>query len=87
MQSYFVFRQAQSVDELRALLKLRYKVYRESRLQQFVPENECGIDLDGYDLRSRHFGLFKNNSHPIGYMRVVEDNDPNRGGGGDFEID
>ena len=71
--NYFVFREARSINELQILLSLRYQVYRETNLKYFIEENEYGIDLDGYDLISRHFGLFENNLEPVGYMRVVED--------------
>lgn len=70
-KNYFVFREAQSLSELESLLRLRYEVYRTSRLQQFVPENEYGIDFDCYDLRARHFGLFMNDIEPVGYHRPV----------------
>ncbi len=75
-QSYYVFREAQNPDELLELFRLRYQVYRNSDLARLVPENEYRIDLDMYDFRARHFGLFYTNEgseQPIGYMRVVED--------------
>ena len=73
---YFVFREAANLDELLELFRLRYRVYRNSKLAKFVPENEHGIDLDCYDVRARHFGLFSVDSGTeqlIGYLRVVED--------------
>jgi len=76
VNNIFVFREAANADELLALLKLRYEVYRNSRVSGFVEENEFGIDLDAYDLRARHFGLFQANDSggvPVGYLRVVED--------------
>ena len=60
MDSYFVFREARSTSELEALFRLRYKVYQNSRLHCFEPANEYGINLDCYDLRARHFGLYMN---------------------------
>jgi len=72
----FVFREVQDANELLALLKLRYRVYRNSRLAGFVPENRWGIDIDEYDIRSRHFGLYwmhNGTEEPAGYLRVVED--------------
>jgi len=75
--SYFVFREAANAEELLALLRLRYRVYRDSRLTKFCAENKEGIDLDAYDLRSKHFGLFLHSDGldacPVGYERVVED--------------
>ena len=74
-ESYFVFREPELFDELKSLLLLRFSVYMGSRLNQFAtPYRSAGIELDCYDLRSRHFGLFKHDggvSRPVGYLRVV----------------
>lgn len=74
--TYFIFREAESLDELRSLLCLRYKIYRESRIRGFVTKNEYGIDLDCYDLRARHYGLFRHDLsgfQPVGYHRFVQE--------------
>src|SRR5713101_2026255 len=71
---FFILRQPESINELKSLLLVRYSAYRQSRLHNYVTENEAGIDLDGYDLSSLHFGLFEHDwktSRPVGYMRVV----------------
>lgn len=73
---YYIFREPKNFDELKALLLLRYKVFRESRLEKFVVENEACINLDCYDLYSRHFGLYAHDgdsSRPVGYVRMVTD--------------
>ena len=75
-QSHFVFREAESADELEQLLRLRYRVYRECKLARFVEPSAYEIDLDCYDFRSSHFGLFKvsgDGEMPVGYLRVAED--------------
>jgi len=75
MENTYCFREARNVEELYALLKLRYEEYRNSRLAGFCPENEYGLDIDEFDLRSRHFGLFQQSADgekAIGYMRVVQ---------------
>lgn len=75
-QSYFVYREAANANELEILLRLRYHAFRDSQLKGFVAENETGLDLDCYDLRSRHFGLFhhaENHTVAVGYHRVVSD--------------
>jgi hypothetical protein len=77
-EKYFVYREAESAEELCELFRLRYRVYRNSHLVKFVHENELGFEVDAYDFRSRHFGLFEvadGTETPIGYLRVVEDND------------
>lgn len=68
---YFVFREARSSSELEALFRLHYEVYQNSRLHFLTPQNKDGIHTDCYDLRSRHFGLFMNNTKPVGYERPV----------------
>lgn len=74
--SYFVFREVQTHNELLELLRLRYAVYRDCRLEGFCPENKHGLDIDAYDARSRHFGLYSVNGNNaqelIGGIRVVE---------------
>ena len=72
----FVYREIFTADELKQMFMLRYELFRESRTKVLVNENSHNIDIDCYDLRSRHFGLFyfKNNvEHPIGYNRIVHD--------------
>jgi len=67
-QDNFVFREVQTPEELLELCKLRYNVYRNSRLSNLCPENPQEMDFDNHDLHSRHFGLF----HVIdGHQRIV----------------
>lgn len=74
---FYLFREAQSLDELTLLLGLRYKVFSESqRLENAWSENDYKIDLDSWDLYSRHFGLFVGSPAkliPVGYVRMVTD--------------
>jgi N-acyl-L-homoserine lactone synthetase len=73
--TYYIYREAATKEELKALLHLRYRVYRESRLASFVDENTTQLDIDSFDTTSRHFGLFAisgNRNDPIGYMRVIQ---------------
>lgn len=75
-QHYFIFREPETLDELKALLRLRYSAYMASRLNKFIEENQTGMDLDCYDLYSRHFGLYEHtgsSSRPVGYVRMVTD--------------
>jgi ribosomal protein S18 acetylase RimI-like enzyme len=86
--SYFVFREAANAGELLELFQLRYQVYRNSKLARFIPESEYGINLDCYDARSRHFGLFcvqDGAEHVVGYLRVAEDQEVT-GGTDVFEL-
>ncbi len=71
---YYIFREAHTEEELKSLLSLRYQVYKESRLKDFIENNSHELDLDCYDLRSLHFGLFHINNgiqSALGYMRTV----------------
>jgi len=73
---HFVFREPENSQELLDLFKLRYKVYRSSRLALFIKENKYEIDIDQYDFHARHFGMYSVESGKetaIGYLRVVED--------------
>ena len=70
----FIFREPKTPEELLALLRLRYEVYRGSRLKGFVPDNSDGLDIDPWDKYAAHYGLFVKESDdekPIGYIRVV----------------
>lgn len=75
MAPYFCYREAKNQQELEALLRLRYEVYRGSRLKGFCPENTWGLEMDFYDCHARHFGLFhcaNSKERPVGYMRVIQ---------------
>lgn len=76
-KGYFVFREVQSSDELLELLRLRYNIYRNSRLAIFSKENLEKIDVDVYDAHARHFGYYKlegNTCTAVGYIRMVDQN-------------
>ncbi len=71
-----VFREPETVDELIDLLHLRHEVFRSGRLSDMVAPNKYGLDVDCYDIRARHFGLYRVEEGAeiaVGYLRVVED--------------
>jgi hypothetical protein len=75
-EHYYVYRQPESIEELKQLLLLRYTVCRQSRIEKFIVENDAGIDLDCYDVNAYHFGLFEHVekvSRPVGYVRMITD--------------
>ncbi len=75
-KKYYVFRAANSVSELKSLLQLRYRGYLESKCASLMHQNDHNLDLDGYDMQARHFGLFECNGRsqkPIGYIRFAQD--------------
>jgi hypothetical protein len=68
------FREPQSAEELTDLLKLRYEVRRSCHLQSICPENESSIDIDSFDSKAHHVGLFQQidgRSVAVGCSRVV----------------
>lgn len=71
--TFYVFREVTDHSELVALFSLRYYVLKTGELRDFIPENGQQMDMDRYDLYARHYGLFMNNSIPIGYMRIISD--------------
>ncbi len=74
--SYYEFREVTDAAGLEELFRLRYRSFRNSKLEGLVPENEHGLDIDCYDLRARHFGLYENNGSGerlVGNHRHVTD--------------
>jgi predicted GNAT family N-acyltransferase len=68
-----IFREITDKNELENAFRFRYEEYAKSRLNVFLKPNEAGLDLDIYDLHSRHYSLFKGEDEMIGYIRVVLD--------------
>ena len=73
--AYYSFREVTRMTELEPLLRLRYKVFKEeSTTDDLFPENDLELDLDFYDLRSRHFGVYhieNDRETPVGYQRLI----------------
>ena len=73
-ETTFVFRAPYTKDELKSLLMLRYRIFRETKGDWVFPENPYEIDLDVYDTCAHHFGLFKctgDRQICVGHMRLV----------------
>jgi predicted GNAT family N-acyltransferase len=69
----YTFREITEADELEQAFRLRYEVYSSCRCSVFLNTNLNKIDIDSYDLHSKHFGLFINENELAGYFRVVFD--------------
>jgi hypothetical protein len=73
------FQEAKTTEALEELLQLRYRVYRIHH-PLLIPDNSFGLDIDCYDVRARHFGVYGQNelglTKPIGYLRVIVDERP-----------
>jgi predicted GNAT family N-acyltransferase len=77
----YTFRELHSYEDLAASFRLRYDVYRSSSIAVICAENEISMDFDVYDLRSRHFGLYKKEGDGetlIGSVRLIT-NQPTAG--------
>jgi hypothetical protein len=71
----FIFREVQAPEELLELLRMRYAVYRTCRLKELSPPNRDRLDVDPFDVRARHFGLYMSlhgRDVLAGGIRVVE---------------
>lgn len=70
----YYFREIQDPQEMLEWLRLRYTVYNSTRCAGFITANEQEIDLDLYDLRSHHYGLFVEEADQqklIGGLRII----------------
>jgi predicted GNAT family N-acyltransferase len=70
----YVCRQAYTTAELRLLLELRYRVMRAAYGALLVQENAAELDLDAFDYRSIHIGVFEYDGaihRAVGYMRLI----------------
>ncbi|MFH1118895.1 MAG: hypothetical protein V1775_03675 [Bacteroidota bacterium] len=70
MGNIFTFREITEKAELEKAFRMRYKVYSKCRMQSFLKKNDYSIDIDHYDVHSRHYSLDCNDTN-IGYLRVV----------------
>ena len=73
-ETTFVFRAPYTKDELKSLLMLRYRIFRETKGDWVFCQNPYELDIDAYDLRAYHFGLFKclgDRQICVGHMRLV----------------
>lgn len=73
MNHPFLFRELHGEQELELFLRKRYEAYFNSP-QRPLLEKEDGIDIDIYDLQSRHYGVFSG-KEPVGYIRIILDKD------------
>ncbi len=66
----YQFREIVDENELEKFMRLRYETYFNSAMRNFLQINDEKIDIDIYDLHSRHFGLFCEEK-PIGFIRFI----------------
>ncbi|MBP6871998.1 MAG: GNAT family N-acetyltransferase [Bacteroidales bacterium] len=69
----YTFREITGAEELEQAFRLRYEVYENSRLNQFLKHNPERVDMDEFDFHSRHYGIFNEKGEIIAYLRVVLD--------------
>jgi len=65
------FREITNPAQLEKACRFRYREYANCRLAPFLKRNADMIDLDVFDLHSRHFGLFTGDNILIGHERAV----------------
>jgi predicted GNAT family N-acyltransferase len=67
----FTLREITDAAELENAFRLRYEVYSNSSNQVFLKQNSHKVDINIFDLHSKHYGLFAENNELAGYLRVV----------------
>lgn len=73
METRYTFSEITGKKELEMAFRLRYEEYLHSRMHCYLEKNESQVDIDVYDLHSKHYGLFLNGQELVGYIRVVLD--------------
>jgi predicted GNAT family N-acyltransferase len=69
----YTFREITEADELEKAFRFRYKVYTGCTNICFLKPNENSIDVDTFDLHSRHYGIFTQGGEIVANIRVVLD--------------
>lgn len=69
MGKLYTFREITDINELEEFLKLRYKIYAASINKAVLEENEYQIDIDCYDIHSKHYCLISDEK--AAYFRMV----------------
>jgi predicted GNAT family N-acyltransferase len=69
------FREISESVELEQAFRFRYLEYSQCRLSIFLKKNVDQLDLDDFDLHSKHFGVFTEDGLMVGYLRVVLEKD------------
>jgi predicted GNAT family N-acyltransferase len=59
LQTTFVFRELTTYDDLKAAFHLRWKERVGKNNPFLVAKNDCGLDIDAFDLSAYHFGIFE----------------------------
>jgi len=72
MKKTLTFREITEPSELENAFRFRYEEYAKTRMSRYLSENTARIDMDVFDLHSRHYGLYYSNEL-VGYLRVVLD--------------
>lgn len=71
----YYFREIQGREEMINWLKLRYTIYNSTRCAGFLSDNALEMDVDSYDLQSKHYGLFVEEADQqklIGGLRIIQ---------------
>jgi len=71
MNQTLTFREITEPAELEKAFRLRYEEYSNARNRVLLNQNIHRMDINIYDLHSKHFGVFSFSKELIGYIRVV----------------
>jgi predicted GNAT family N-acyltransferase len=69
----YSFREIIDADELEKAFRFRYEVYTSCSNIGFLKPNEKKIDIDIFDLHSKHYGIFTQDGEIVANIRVVLD--------------
>jgi GNAT acetyltransferase-like protein len=70
MEKIYTFKEVRDKETLKECFRFRYKIYAGSLMKGFLKENAYKIDIDYFDVHSRHYALLQNNNL-AGYIRTV----------------
>ncbi len=70
MNDNLTFKEITQREELEACFRFRYEIFSKSDNNLFLKENGNHIDLDSFDVHSKHYALTSGNSM-AGYLRIV----------------
>jgi predicted GNAT family N-acyltransferase len=73
MNKTMTFREITEKDELEKAFRFRYEEYSKSSNHVLLKHNIYRLDINSFDIHSRHFGIFSTTNELIGYLRVILD--------------
>lgn len=72
MKKKITFKEIQEIEELEKCLILRYEHFNSPQYRVFLNKNNLGIDIDEFDIFSRHWIVIDEANEIIGYARIIQ---------------